>query len=68
MIDVNAGRVYLAPQNMPSAIVLTLGNKVVLYCSVKWRQIWSIRTNRRLKKNTGVQIFSGETFLKQIGK
>ena len=26
--------VYLAPQNVPHAIVLTLGNKVVLYCSV----------------------------------
>ena len=24
--------VYLAPQNVPHAIVLTLGNKVVLYC------------------------------------
>ena len=24
-------RVYLAPQNIPSAIVLILGNKVILY-------------------------------------
>ena len=25
---------YLAPQNIPRAIVLTLGNKVVLYCLI----------------------------------
>ena len=25
---------YLAPQNIPRAIVLTLGNKVILYCIV----------------------------------
>ena len=32
MVEVNARRVYLAPQNIPRAIsVLTLGNKVVLY-------------------------------------
>ena len=30
MIDVTG--VYLAPQNIPSAIVLTLGSKVVLHC------------------------------------
>ena len=24
---------YLAPENIPSAVVLTLGNEVVLYCS-----------------------------------
>ena len=31
MIGVNAWWVYLAPQNIPHAIVLTLGNKVTLY-------------------------------------
>ena len=31
MIGVNVWWVHLAPQNIPSAIVLTLGNKVVLY-------------------------------------
>ena len=31
---VNAWWVYLAPQNIPSAIVLTLGNAVVLLCFV----------------------------------
>ena len=25
---------YLAPQNIPSAVVLTLGNKFALYCTV----------------------------------
>ena len=35
MIGVNVWLVYLAPQNIPSAIVLTLGNRVVLYCTVK---------------------------------
>ena len=32
----------LAPQNVPSAIVLTLGNKVVLYCIVVFRtdRLW----------------------------
>ena len=35
MIGVNAWWVYLAPQNIPRAIrVLTLGNKVILYCIV----------------------------------
>ena len=32
MIGVNVWRVYLAPQNIPSATGLTPGNKVVLYC------------------------------------
>ena len=33
MIGVNVWWVYLAPQNIPRAIsVLTLGNKVILYC------------------------------------
>ena len=27
-------KLYLAPQNIPHAIVLTLGNKVILYCIV----------------------------------
>ena len=31
MIGVNVWRVYLAPQNIPSPIALTLGNEVVLY-------------------------------------
>ena len=35
MIGVNVWGVYLAPQNIPRAIsVLTLGNKVILYCIV----------------------------------
>ena len=33
MTGVNVCRVYMASQNIPSAIVLTLGNKVVLYLS-----------------------------------
>ena len=33
-IGVNVWWVYLAPQNIPSAIVLTLGNIVILYCIV----------------------------------
>ena len=32
MIGVKVWWVYLAPQNIPSAIVLTLGNEIVLYC------------------------------------
>ena len=35
MTGVNVWLVYLAPQNIPSAIALTLGNRVVLYCTVK---------------------------------
>ena len=50
MIGVNVWWVYLAPQNIPRAIsVLTLGNKVILYCIVilfwshcKWH-FWSQR-------------------------
>ena len=35
MIGVNVWWVYLAPQNIPRAVnVLTLGNKVILYCIV----------------------------------
>ena len=26
--------VYLAPENIPHAIVMTLGNKVILYCNL----------------------------------
>ena len=33
MIGLNVRWTYLAPENIPSAFVLTLGNKVVLYCS-----------------------------------
>ena len=36
MIGVNVWLVYLAPQNIPSAIVLTLGNKTVLFCCCTW--------------------------------
>ena len=32
MFGVNVWWVYLAPQNIPRAIVLTLGNKVIFYC------------------------------------
>ena len=35
MIGVNVWWVYLAPQNIPRAFVLTLGNKVVLYFIVR---------------------------------
>ena len=34
MIGVNVWLVYLAPQNISRAIVLTFGNKVILYCIV----------------------------------
>ena len=41
MNGVNVWWVYLAPPNIPRAIsVLTLGNKVILYCIVKWCQCW----------------------------
>ena len=33
MIGVNVWWAYLAPQNIPSAIVSALGNKIILYCS-----------------------------------
>ena len=40
MIGVSVWWVYLAPQNIPRAIsVLTLGNKVILYCI-----LWSLST------------------------
>ena len=32
MIGVNVWWVYLAPQNIPRAVVLTLGNTILLYC------------------------------------
>ena len=35
MTGVNTWWVYLAPQNIPSASVLSLGNTVVLFCSVR---------------------------------
>ena len=31
MLEVNVWLVYMAPQNIPRALVLTLGNKVILY-------------------------------------
>ena len=33
---------YLAPQNIPCGIVLKLGNKVLLYCIVKEKQVIGI--------------------------
>ena len=36
MIGMNVWWVYLAPQNIPRAIVLTLGNKVILFRIVLW--------------------------------
>ena len=42
MIGVNVWWAYLAPQNIPRAIsVLTLGNKVILYCTHALRRIAS---------------------------
>ena len=42
MIGVNVWWVYLAPQNIPRAIsVLTLGNKVILYCIVSVCAAWA---------------------------
>ena len=47
MIGVNVWWVYLAPQNIPRAIsVLTLGNKVVLYCIVRTTRHFSSWTSR----------------------
>ena len=31
-------RVYLAPQNIPRAIVLTFGNQVILYCITLYKK------------------------------
>ena len=46
MIGVNVWWVYLTPQNIPRAIsVLTLGNKVVLYCIVPQRHSWQGYSN-----------------------
>ena len=40
MIGVTLWWVYLAPQNIPGAIVLTFGSKILLFCIVLW---WSIK-------------------------
>ena len=45
MIGMNVRWVYLSPQNIPRAIVVTLGNKVVLYgpTNASWRPfVWKI--------------------------
>ena len=51
MIDVNVWLVYLAPQNIPSATVLTLGNKAGLYLltsdSGDWRPFLRSQRHRR---------------------
>ena len=50
MIGVNVWWVYLAPQNIPRAIsVLTLGNKVILYC------IFTLQNNYKWKLTQGVK-------------
>ena len=43
---------YLAPQNVPHAIVLTLGNKVILYCTM------TIHFQRNLLKKIDGFLFS----------
>ena len=46
MTGVNVWRVYLASQNIRSAIVLTLGNKVVEYCTVlEWVNEMHLKPN-----------------------
>ena len=44
MIGMNVWWVYLSPQNIPRAIVLTLGNKVGLYFSLGWVNMISTAT------------------------
>ena len=44
MIGVNVWWVYLAPQNISHAIVLTLGNKVVLYFIVHLKLFMCLKT------------------------
>ena len=52
MIGMNVWWVYLAPQNIPSAIVLTLGNKVGLYFSLGWVKMISTATQHTCTSNT----------------
>ena len=42
----------MAPQNIPRAIVLTLGNKVVLYCIVGLSELFSDKSYKDVGLNT----------------
>ena len=60
MIGVSVWWVYLAPENIPSATVLTLGNEVVLYCSyvylgVAWIAQWIERRTQAWSRSRGFE-------------
>ena len=58
---------YLAPQNIPCAVVLTLGNKVVLYHPSSVSQLSRSETYRK-KYVRDTQILDGSSQVCNVGQ